>query len=516
MKTAALHNLGCKVNAYETEAMQQALEAAGYEIVSFREAADVYVINTCSVTNMADRKSGQMLRRARANNKDSIVIAVGCYVQTDHERIKADTGADILIGNDKKGELVSLLNDYLAKRAGRSNPTMNDIETNDTGSSITEIVGGTRRGMTAAALESRMEMADCAEYENLTIEKSGLHTRAFVKIQDGCNQFCSYCIIPYARGRVRSRHPNDILAEIRNLSDSGCKEVVLTGIHLSSYGQNISPSSEEPEIEQPVKAGVPFLSYGQNISSPSEEPDVEQPLKAVFSQQGEESPPHPLLLLIQQIHEIKGISRIRLGSLEPSVITETFAEGIAALPKLCPHFHLSLQSGCDATLARMNRKYTTAEYAKACELLRRFYEHPALTTDVIVGFPGESEQEFETTRRFAQAMGFFEVHVFKFSPRKGTKAETLPDQSSEPIKKERSRKLMADTKLAKAEFLSWYQGKEVEVLTEEFVSVGEQTYLSGHSTAYALVYLSPKEHKVNELTVKCIKHIWSEGILLGE
>jgi len=317
MKKAALHNLGCKVNAYETESMQQMLEAAGYEIVPFDQKADVYVINTCSVTNIADRKSRQMIHRAKKQNPASVVVAVGCYVQTSKEQAEADEAIDILIGNNKKHQLPQMLEAFFAEKSGKK----------------TEVVN----------------IAEDKSYENLTVSRTAEHTRAFIKVQDGCNQFCSYCIIPYARGRVRSRELSDVLREVEALAKNGYREVVLTGIHLSSYG----------------------VDNNEN-----------------------------LLHLIREVHQIEGIERIRLGSLEPKIVTEEFARSLSQLPKVCPHFHLSLQSGCDATLKRMNRKYTCEEYALGCELLRKYFAHPAITTDVIVGFPGETEEEFETTREF--------------------------------------------------------------------------------------------------------------------
>ena len=334
MKKAALHNLGCKVNAYETEAMQQMLEQAGYEIVPFDEKADLYIVNTCTVTNIADRKSRQMLHRAKKQNPEALVVAAGCYVQAAEEELKADGAVDLLIGNNRKKDLLSILEAY---EAGVEEDAVIDI-------------GRTK------------------EYESLFVTQTAEHTRAYVKVQDGCNQFCSYCIIPYARGRVRSRRREEVCEEIRKLAQAGYQEVVLTGIHLSSYGLDME---------------------GEN-----------------------------LLSLIASVHEIEGIRRIRLGSLEPRIITEEFAKALAGMEKICPHFHLSLQSGCDATLKRMNRRYTAKEYKEACELLRRVFDRPALTTDVIVGFPGETEEEFNQTLSFLREIRRFETHVFKYSRRR--------------------------------------------------------------------------------------------------
>ena len=339
MKKAALHNLGCKVNAYETEAMQHLLEEAGYEIVPFTQKADVYVINTCSVTNMADRKSRQMLHKAKKNNPDSIVVAAGCYVQTSEKEVLNDLSVDIVIGNDRKHDLVRLLEEYSLDSV---NDTVDDINDGK------------------------------HDFEELFIDQTKEHTRAFIKVQDGCNQFCSYCIIPYARGRVRSRRFENVIAEVERLAANGFKEVVLTGIHLSSYGVDFEEATG-------------------------------------------------LLELIQAVNAVKGIERIRLGSLEPKIVTEHFASELSKLDKICPHFHLSLQSGCDATLKRMNRKYTTKEYERGCELLRKYFVHPAITTDVIVGFPGETEEEFEQTN-------ILSIYIFMRCISLNTQSEKAPAQ----------------------------------------------------------------------------------------
>ncbi len=400
-RTAALHNLGCKVNAYETESMQQMLEAAGYEIVDFAETADVYVINTCSVTNMADRKSRQMIHRARGKNPAAVIVAAGCYVQTAGEEIKKDLSIDILIGNNKKAELIPLLEQFFADHAH----AVDVIDINE----------------------------GIQPYEELTLAKTGEHTRAFMKVQDGCNQFCSYCIIPYARGRVRSRDPKSVYEEACTLAENGYREIVLTGIHLSSYG------------------------VGEEFG---------------------------LLELIRMVHEIPGIERIRLGSLEPRIITEEFVQQLSGLRKICPHFHLSLQSGCDETLVRMNRKYTTEEYAHSCELLRGVYEHPAITTDVIVGFPGETPEEFAQTKRFLERIGFYEMHVFQYSKRHGTRAERMPDQVPETVKKERSGELLALVEEQSKAFRDYYIGKEQTVLFEEDMQIGAKRYMVGFTPEY--------------------------------
>lgn len=413
-RKAALHNLGCKVNAYETESMRQMLEQAGYEIVPFEEQADVYVINTCSVTNIADRKSRQMIHRAKKRNPDSLVVAAGCYVQTSEEQARADEAIDLLIGNNKKHELAKLL-DYFWEERERGEQKK--------GSSVEDI-------------------AQDQEYEELKITDTGEHTRAFIKVQDGCNQFCSYCIIPYARGRVRSRKPEDVLKEVKALAQNGYREIVLTGIHLSSYGADFKSQEQAQEKEM------------------------------------------DLLNLIQQVHETEGIDRIRLGSLEPKIITEKFVKELSKLPKICPHFHLSLQSGCDDTLKRMNRKYTCQEYKAGCDLLRSYFTHPAITTDVIVGFPGETAEEFEITRKFLKEIRFFEIHIFKYSMRKGTRAAQMADQIPEEIKSARSDVLFEDLAEMNQEYLNWYAGQEIEILMEEIVSFGGKKYFIGHTKEY--------------------------------
>lgn len=427
MKKAALHNLGCKVNAYETEAMQQLLEEAGYEIVSFSEHADVYVINTCSVTNLADRKSRQMLHRAKKQNPDSIVVAAGCYVQTAREQAEADPAIDILIGNNRKHELPGLLAEY-----GRS-----------------------RQEEKGAVLEAVIDINDtqaAGAYESLAIRRTAEHTRAFVKIQDGCNQFCSYCIIPYARGRVRSRSRSDIRKEVRALAGNGYQEVVLTGIHLSSYGTDTGDS---------------------------------------------------LLSLIGELHQIGGLHRIRLGSLEPKIVTEEFARALSAFPKVCPHFHLSLQSGCDETLRRMNRTYTCEEYRQVCGYLRKYFAHPAITTDVIVGFPGETEEEFAATRKFLQEIAFFEVHIFKYSVRRGTKAAGMPGQVPEQVKAERSGILFTETEALGQGFAAWYLGKPVEILVEERILLEDGEYDVGHTPEYvrAAIPVSGAGFQMNQVVL---------------
>lgn len=428
---AALHNLGCKVNAYETEAMQQILEEAGYEIVPFSEYADVYVINTCSVTNMADRKSRQMLHRAKKQNPDAIVVGAGCYVQTKEAQALVDESIDIVIGNNKKHELVPLLREYEASH----------------------------RKMACVADINHEKQA----YEELSLSRTAEHTRAFIKVQDGCNQFCTYCIIPFARGRVRSRELPDVLQEIRTLAKSGYREVVLTGIHLSSYG----------------------VDNGES-----------------------------LLHLIEAVHELEGIERIRLGSLEPRIVTDAFAKRLSELPKICPHFHLSLQSGCDTVLSRMNRRYDTAEYEAGCALLRRYFEHTAITTDVIVGFPGETDEEFETTERYLERIHFYEMHIFQYSRREGTKAAAMPDQVPEAVKKERSEKLLALGHRMSEEFRRYYLGRQVTALLEEEFLYDGKRYYTGYTKEYVKVAVETEKDLSNTFVTGTLKTQLTEDIYL--
>lgn len=428
---AALHNLGCKVNAYETEAMQQILEEAGYEIVPFSEYADVYVINTCSVTNMADRKSRQMLHRAKKQNPDAIVVGAGCYVQTKEAQALVDESIDIVIGNNKKHELVPLLREYEASH----------------------------RKMACVADINHEKQT----YEELTLSRTAEHTRAFIKVQDGCNQFCTYCIIPFARGRVRSRELPDVLQEIRTLAKIGYREVVLTGIHLSSYG----------------------VDNGES-----------------------------LLHLIEAVHELEGIERIRLGSLEPRIVTDAFAKRLSELPKICPHFHLSLQSGCDTVLSRMNRRYDTAEYEVGCALLRRYFEHPAITTDVIVGFPGETDEEFETTERYLERIHFYEMHIFQYSRREGTKAAAMPDQVPEAVKKERSEKLLALGHRMSGEFRRYYLGRQVTALLEEEFLYDGKRYYTGYTKEYVKVAVETKKDLSNTFVTGTLKTQLTEDVYL--
>ncbi|MEF2805610.1 MAG: tRNA (N(6)-L-threonylcarbamoyladenosine(37)-C(2))-methylthiotransferase MtaB [Massilistercora timonensis] len=417
MKKAALHNLGCKVNAYETEAMQELLEQAGYQIVPFEEQADVYIINTCTVTNVADRKSRQMIHRARKKNPGAVIVAAGCYVQT-RDAAGLDADIDIVIGNNKKKEIARVLEDYFREK-----------------------------GAGAKKIE-RVDIGHTSEYEDLAVSRTAGHTRVFLKVQDGCNQFCSYCIIPYARGRVRSRSREEVVAEVRRLAERGYKEVVLTGIHLSSYGTDIGDD---------------------------------------------------LLSLILSVHEVEGICRIRLGSLEPGIITEEFARTLSECPKFCPHFHLSLQSGCDATLKRMNRRYDTAQYEEKCQILRKYFQDPALTTDVIVGFPGETEEEFEASRAFIDRINFYETHIFKYSRREGTRAAVMDGQVPDSVKTKRSALLLELGKKKQWEYEEKLLGTTREVLMEEAVVIGGETWQVGHTKEYVKIGRKTKEDLSNQL-----------------
>ncbi len=409
MKSVAFHNLGCKVNSYETDVMQQKLLEKGFRIVPFDEKADVYVINTCSVTNIADRKSRQMLHRAKKQNPDAVVVAVGCYVETDPERIQLDPAIDLAIGNNRKNEIAETILRFLEDKESEK-----------------EHEKEAERRLLA-------NLTDHPVYEEMQLTAPG-HTRAYIKIQDGCNQFCSYCIIPYARGRIRSRLQEDILQEVRGLAKDGVKEIVLTGIHISSYG---------------------------------------------LDREGSE-----LLELLQKLQEVEGIERIRLGSLEPRIITEEFAREAGKLTKLCPHFHLSLQSGSDTVLKRMNRHYTTQEYARSVERLRGVFDRPAICTDIIVGFPGETEEEFAQTMDFVRQIDFYEIHVFKYSMRHGTVAAQRKDQIPEQIKAERSDRLLEITGQQARAYRDSFLQQQEEILLEEEMTAEGKRYLCGHTMRY--------------------------------
>ena len=429
-KKVALHNLGCKVNAYEVEAMQQLLEKAGYEIVPFEEGADIYLINTCTVTNIADRKSRQMLHKAKKMNPNAIVVATGCYVQTDTQKLEEDSAVDLILGNNQKKQIVEALEEYEKEHTKK----VKVIEINKT-----------------------------KEYEELSIGYTAEHVRAYIKVQDGCNQFCSYCIIPFARGRVRSRNSEDVIREVKRLAEHGFREIVLTGIHLSSYG----------------------VDTGDD-----------------------------LLHLIREVHNVEGIERIRLGSLEPRIVTDGFAAALAGLPKICPHFHLSLQSGCDATLQRMNRRYDTREYEEGCQILRKYFDHPAITTDVIVGFPGETEEEFAVTKEYLKRIHFYEMHIFQYSKREGTKAAVMEHQIPEPVKKERSNILLALEKKMSEEFREYYVGKQVTALMEEAYEFEGETYFTGYTKEYVKIAVKSAADLSNQFVKGTIRGRLTDDIYL--
>ena len=531
MKSVAFHNLGCKVNSYELDVMQQILQEKGYQIVPFDEIADIYIVNTCTVTNIADRKSRQMLHRAKQRNPEAIVVAVGCYVQTDEEGVKKDPCIDLAIGNNRKKDIAQILEQFLEER---QDPACG------------KTLGGT----------SVIDINHTREYEEMQLKKTAEHTRAYIKIQDGCNQFCSYCAIPLARGRVRSRRAEDVLREVRGLVAAGYREVVLTGIHISSYGIDYDQDAWERGESQ----------VGRDYRGSSR-----------------------LMELVEQLHEIPGLERIRLGSLEPRIVTWENARKLAAMKKICPHFHLSLQSGCDETLKRMNRHYTTAQFRESVDYLRKAYEElwiqerdclqprevtvaeemkdcsqpreatgaeemdgrsragekddcpgplPAITTDVIVGFPGETQEEFARTKAFLEEIRFYEMHVFKYSRRAGTRAAVMPDQVPDPVKNERSKELIEMVGRHSAAFRRKYLGKETRVLLEEKKTIGGRKYLLGHTRDYVQVAILcqksglPVENEVMEhsaysakaqedafrgRTVKVkVREFLTEEILLGD
>ncbi len=442
MKSIALHNLGCKVNGYEMDVMQQILQEKGYKIVSFDEKADIYIINTCTVTNIADQKSRQMLHRARKKNPEAVVVAAGCYVQTGEEKIAEDLTVDLVIGNNRKKDVAEILEEYLGERRKGTLPREDR----------------TLRSRTV------IDINHTKEYEEMKLHGTGGHTRAYVKIQDGCNQFCSYCIIPYARGRVRSRGEEDILKEVSGLIKSGYQEVVLTGIHISSYGIDRGGSE--------------------------------------------------LLQLLEKLNAMEGLKRIRLGSLEPGIITEEFAEKLSGLSCVCPHFHLSLQSGCDETLRRMNRRYTTGEYLEKVEMLRKYFDRPAITTDIIVGFPGETEEEFAVTETFLTKVHFSEMHIFKYSKRQGTRAAAMEAQIPDQVKNERSGRLMRLARLMSQEYRQSFAGEKAEVLYEEAKMQNGEVYQIGHTVRYIKTGRKTQEALRNRILTETLTEDFLDDMVL--
>ena len=447
-KTAAFLSLGCKVNSYETEAIRGMFEAAGYHIVDFKDIADVYVVNTCTVTNIADRKSRQMLHQAKKRNPDAIIAAVGCYVQADEENLSKDSSVDLIVGNNKKSEILQLVEGLRIKR-----DRIKDEELDINDSMVVDI-----------GAEN--------EYEDLEVMSTMEKIRAFIKIQDGCNRFCSYCIIPYVRGRVRSRDVVDILKEITKLAENGYKEFVLTGIHLSSFG-----------IERLNKADELYELM-------------------------------PLASLLKSISKIPGVSRIRLGSLEPRIITEDFVKEIAGIEQFCPHFHLSLQSGSNTVLKRMNRKYSAGEYEEKVQLIRRYFANPAFTTDIIVGFPGETQEEFEETLDFVKKIGFSQIHVFKYSKRAGTKAATMPNQISKEVMQERSNILIDLAEEMSRDYKELFLGRIEKVLVEEEVVIDGVEYQLGHNERYLKLAIPTNENLVKQIIPVEVEKVLTKDILL--
>lgn len=458
-KTAAFLSLGCKVNSYETEAMRGMFESAGYEIVDFKEMADVYVVNTCTVTNIADRKSRQMLHQAKKRNPQAIIAAVGCYVQASEEALLTDNAVDLVVGNNKKADIVQMVE---------------------------------RCKNTSEKEELVVDIKDQMDYEELNVITTMEKTRAFIKVQDGCNRFCSYCIIPYVRGRVRSRKEEEILAEITELVKKGYKEIVLTGIHISSYGSDLLKDKKEKTVE------VDSLQENQDD------------LLSVVNEH------MPLADLIAKIGQIEGIERIRLGSLEPRIITEKFLEVISGVKQFCPHFHLSLQSGSDSVLKRMNRKYTAQEYYERVLLIKQFFELPSFTTDIIVGFPGETQEEFEETLEFVQKVGFYQIHVFKYSKRAGTKAAIMADQVSEELKSKRSNELILLAERMSKEYKAKFMGRMERVLFEEEITVDGKSYQVGHTERYLKLAVLEQDELSNQIREVTIWSNLTDEIMLCE
>ncbi len=445
-KKIAFHNLGCKVNSYETDAMKRELAERGCVIVPFEEKADIYIINTCSVTNIADRKSRQMISRARKNNPEAFIVATGCYAETRKTSELENECADLYVGNNLKGNIANIITD--------------NYEILKTGSKV----------IRDEAIDNR--------YDDMLIERADEHTRAFIKIQDGCNQFCTYCIIPFARGRVRSRRKDDIINEVKMLASNGYKEIVVTGIHISSYGSDFTDENKK-------KCADRF------------EPEL-------------------LLEVIKSINEVEGVERIRLGSLEPRIMSEDFVKNLSEITKLCPHFHLSLQSGCNSTLKRMNRHYDCDEFYERVNLLRKYFNHPGITTDIIVGFPGETKEEFQETKTYLEKIQFYETHIFKYSKRAGTIAASLPNQLTEKEKAERSDELEAMERCISSEFRRFYLGKTLPVLFEEEKEFDNGKYMIGHTPEYVKVAVQTDTIKENTLADVKVTGFLKEDVMLGE
>ena len=491
MKKIALHNLGCKVNSYEIEVMQENLKKNGYIIVPFAPGADIYIINTCTVTNIADRKSRQMLHKAKKMNPDAVVVAVGCYVQTGTESVKQDECIDLAVGNNKKKDIVSILEEYLReKELNKQDKTLHET-------TILDINDGNQ------------------EYEEMPLTHAGEHTRAHIKIQDGCNQFCSYCIIPYARGRVRSRKEEDILKEVKGLVAAGYQEVVVTGIHLSSYGLDFISKDSGDYLRVGMSQAEKFASqFDDAHEREKHSSSVSQRVQGVDIRTQAYQKGY-LLDILEKINAVEGLSRIRIGSLEPRIITEKFANKLKSLDKICPHFHLSLQSGCDETLKRMNRHYSAGEFKEKVEILRNIFDNPAITTDVIVGFPGETEEEFEETYQFLEDISFYEMHVFKYSKRQGTVAAARKDQVDDRIKTERSNLLLSMEQKQSVAYRESYLGETVEALMEEEKDIHGKKYQIGYTKTYVKVAVETKRDFSNKIIKgKAVKLLKGEYLLL--
>jgi len=455
MKTIAFHNLGCKVNSYEMEIMQEKFKESGYIIVPFDSIADIYLVNTCTVTNIADRKSRQMLHRAKKLNPQGVVVATGCYVQTDTKGAMADESIDLRVGNNKKSEIVAIVEEYIA---GRLN----------IGETVMDINKGTY------------------EYEDMTLTSTEERVRAYIKIQDGCNQFCTYCAIPYARGRVRSRKSEKIIEEISGLVKRGYKEFVITGIHISSYG-----------IDFIGKTDGDYLEGDHDIRKIAEKREY-------------------LINLIKDVSHIEGVTRIRLGSLEPRIVTERFVSELSKIKQLCPHFHLSLQSGCDETLKRMNRHYSTDEFRSCVELLRKYYDSPAVTTDIITGFPGETDEEFAITEQFVSSINFYETHIFKYSKRAGTLAASMKEQNTDAVKAKRSDRLQAICDKNSRAFREKHIGAKASILIEEEKEIKGIKYMIGHTTDYILAAVDAGSADVNDIIMGRITGFLDEEVMYIE
>ena len=523
MKTVAFHNLGCKVNSYELDLMQQNLQKNGWSITSFDQRADVYIINTCSVTNIADRKSRQMIHRAKTLNPDAVVVAAGCYVQSDAFALSQDESVNLLVGNNKKSIIAQILEEYLQSRAAGSLNQYADRVLGGAGSGLSQSNAGGENCEPSLSLPNGGDISGTEKevrnyliktlgnttvldlkkvpFEDGKIIRTDSHTRAYIKIQDGCNRYCTYCIIPYTRGNVRSKPIDEVVEEAKLLVSSGVREIVLTGIHVSSYGIDLEDGDAGSTVNGAAGGSAVNGAVGSNIVGGedfgSAAPGFGMPLSRA-DREGNIARAS-LLTLLNKLQAINGLDRIRLSSFEPRLITEDFMQGLGRLSKICPHFHLSLQSGCDETLRRMNRRYTTAEYEEKVEIIRKVFPDAAVTTDIIVGFPEETEKEFAQTVQFAKRIGFYEIHVFKYSRRKGTPADANPDQVPEQVKNTRSDTLLELTAVQSKEYRKRFLNREVEVLFEEEKEVDGRKYWLGHTKEYVLVAIFSAENLENRI-----------------